>query len=29
MNGTLADYEIEQICETKIIDVYKSNLGNE
>lgn len=26
MKGTLADYEIEQICETKIVDVYKANL---
>lgn len=26
MKGTLADYEIEQICETKIVDVYKTDL---
>ncbi len=26
MKGTLADYEIEQICETKIVDVYKADL---
>ena len=29
MKGTMADFEIEQICETKIMDVYKANLGNE
>jgi len=28
MKGTLADFEIEQICETKIVDVYKAKLGN-
>lgn len=28
MKGTMADYEIEQICETKIVDVYKANLVN-
>lgn len=28
MKGTMADYEIEQICETKIVDVYKANLAN-
>lgn len=26
MKGTLADYEIEQICETKIVEVYKADL---
>lgn len=26
MRGTMADYEIEQICETKIVDVYKADL---
>lgn len=26
MKGTMADYEIEQICETKIVEVYKVNL---
>ena len=26
MKGTMADYEIEQICETKIVDVYKADL---
>lgn len=26
MKGTLADYEIEQICETKIMEVYKADL---
>ncbi|MBD5163460.1 MAG: DUF4494 domain-containing protein [Bacteroidales bacterium] len=26
MSGTMADYEIEQICETKLMDVYKSDL---
>lgn len=26
MRGTLADYEIEQICETKIVEVYKADL---
>ncbi len=25
MKGTMADYEIEQICETKIMDVYQYN----
>lgn len=29
MRGTLADYEIEQICETKIVDVYKARLTPE
>lgn len=28
MKDTRADYEIEQICETKIMDVYKANLTN-
>lgn len=28
MKGTLADFEIEQICETKLVDVYKAKLGN-
>ena len=27
MKGTMADYEIEQICETKIVDVYKAVLN--
>lgn len=27
MKGTMADYEIEQICETKIVDVYKADLN--
>ncbi|MBD5210991.1 MAG: DUF4494 domain-containing protein [Bacteroidales bacterium] len=27
MKGTMADYEIEQICETKIVDVYKADLA--
>ena len=26
MKCTMADYEIEQICETKIVDVYKADL---
>lgn len=26
MKDTMADYEIEQICETKIVDVYKADL---
>ena len=26
MKGTMADYEIEQICETKIVDVNKADL---
>ena len=26
MKGTMADYEIEQICETKIMDVYQYNV---
>ena len=26
MKGTMSDYEIEQICETKIVDVYKAGL---
>ena len=26
MKDTRADYEIEQICETKIVDVYKADL---
>lgn len=29
MKGTVADIEIEQICETKIMDVYKAKLTNE
>ena len=29
MKGTMADYEIEQICETKIVDVYKADLTND
>lgn len=29
MKGTMSDYEIEQICETKIVDVYKAKLGDE
>ncbi|MDE6276848.1 MAG: DUF4494 domain-containing protein [Muribaculaceae bacterium] len=29
MKGTMADYEIEQICETKIVDVYKADLTPE
>ena len=28
VKGTMHDYEIEQICETKIVDVYKANLAN-
>lgn len=27
MKGTMADFEIEQICETKIVDVYKADLS--
>ena len=27
MKGTMSDYEIEQICETKIVDVYKADLN--
>lgn len=26
MRGTMADYEIEQICETKLVEVYKAKL---
>lgn len=28
MRGTLADYEIEQLCETKLVEVYKADLTN-
>lgn len=27
MKGTMADFEIEHICETKIVDVYKADLS--
>ena len=29
MKGTMADYEIEQICETKIVDVYVAKINDE
>ena len=29
MKGTMADYEIESICETKIMDVYQARLTDE
>lgn len=29
MKGTMADFEIEQICETKIVDVYKADLSKQ
>lgn len=29
MKGTMADYEIEQICETKIVDVFEPGLKSE
>lgn len=29
MHGTMADYEIEAITETKLVDVYKANLTTE
>ena len=29
MKGTMADYEIEAIVETKLVDVYKAKLGDD
>lgn len=29
MRGTMADYEIEAITETKIVEVYPANLSND